>query len=253
MGQAEGSRTFWMVFGCGVLTAAFASGLLGAGRPGIVRGGGGDRAGTPRRGWSHSPGVVIRMRDVPVPRPQVPAPAGIVRQAPRPPQPTLGADGAAFRTRALAGPPRQPGIVRNPDFGRQLSSQRGLERDPGRFYWHRHGGVPYVHRFYHDVDWYGFWHGGAFFWMRPFGGFWWWYDPFFARWVYWYDNYWWWPGPGGALYVYMDNNYYPYDSVQGIVTVKSPQVETPPPAAPPPPETSAGAYASPDKTRLVRI
>jgi hypothetical protein len=230
----------------GALCAVAAGALIGAGRPGI------SRAGPSAAGTSApAPGVSIRQRELSVPQPRAPASHEIIRDGSPAPMPRTDFNGAPMRAGQLAAPPRQPGIMRDPNFAQRLAAQRAQEHSD-RFFWHRFGGVPYAHRFHNGVDWYGFYHGNDFFWTRYYGGFWWWFDPVFARWVYWYNDYWWWPGPGGALYVYMDNNYYPYDSVEEQVTVKRPQMEQPPMATPPP-ANEGQAYRSPDNSRLVQI
>lgn len=113
---------------------------------------------------------------------------------------------------------------------------------PRRHYWHRWGGRRYSHYYDGHVHWYGYPYGGSFFWMRPYGGFWWAWDSNFARWVYWNDGFWWWPGPGGAPYVYVYDGYYPYSTVR-----QSAQ------AAPPASPDASGVWTSPDGQRLVEV
>lgn len=75
-------------------------------------------------------------------------------------------------------------------------------------------------------------------WTRPWGGYWWWYEPGFGRWNYWYAGHWWWHGPAGATFIYMNDGYYPYAG-------------SPAPAAPA--SGAGGAWTSPDGTRVVEV
>jgi hypothetical protein len=125
----------------------------------------------------------------------------------------------------------------------RIQRREGVENVQGRHYWHESGGRRYSHFYDGRVHWYGYPFGASFFWMRPFGGFWWTWDARFSRWCYWYDGFWWWPGPGGTQFVYTNDNYYPYDTVrQGAYT-----------APPSPPADTSGSWMSPDGTRLVEI
>jgi hypothetical protein len=136
---------------------------------------------------------------------------------------------------------------------------------PNRSFSRNEGGRRFDHFFDRDGrHWSGARFGDRFFWFPFFAGYWWWYDPGFARWDYWWDGYWWWGGPGGAPYVYVNSTYVPYDQYGA----QAPQQEAPsPPSAPPsgtpniaPSEIPAdnpgavgGAWKSPDQKRLVQI
>lgn len=101
----------------------------------------------------------------------------------------------------------------------------------------------FSHHFDGRVHWYGYPFGASYYWLRPYGGFWWMWDAGYSRWVYWHDGFWWWPGPGGAHFVYLDNAYYPYEAVRRAGYAA-------PSAAP------AGApnvWTSPDGRRLIEV
>lgn len=123
-----------------------------------------------------------------------------------------------------------------------IRRRESVEVVPRRHYWHEHGGRRYSHYFDGRVHWYGYPFGASFFWMRPWGGFWWAWDANFARWVYWHDGFWWWPGPGGIAYVYVYDGYYPYSAVR-----------QPAYSAPPASPDASGAWTSPDGQRLVEV
>jgi hypothetical protein len=110
----------------------------------------------------------------------------------------------------------------------------------------RIGGAPaprFTHRFDGRVHWYGYPYGAGYYWLRPFGGFWWTWDARFSRWVYWNDGFWWWPGPDGAQFVYLRDDYYPYEAVRNAGY-----------AAPAAASAGArGAWTSPDGRRLVEV
>lgn len=116
------------------------------------------------------------------------------------------------------------------------------ETVPHRHFWHDHGGRRYSHYYDGHVHWYGWYGGSRFYWARPWGGFWWWYDPVFGRWSYWYDGHWWWGGPGGALYIYVNDDYYPYTPRAGTYERRADAA------------TGAGeAWTSPDGRRVVEV
>lgn len=123
-----------------------------------------------------------------------------------------------------------------------IRRREGAELAPRRHYWHDAGSRRYSHFYDGRVHWYGYPFGASFFWMRPFGGYWWSWDASFSRWVYWNDGFWWWPGPGGVQYVYVHDNYYPYSAIRQAAY-------SAPPAAP----DAAGAWTSPDGRRLIEI
>lgn len=117
----------------------------------------------------------------------------------------------------------------------------GTHRTRGRHSWHTYGGRRYSHYYDGGAHWYGWYGGSRFYWTRPWGGYWWWYEPGYGRWNYWYAGHWWWPGPGGAAYIYMNDGYYPYGEPQA-------------PAAPSVPAPGAGgAWTSPDGKRVVEV
>ncbi|MBI2789537.1 MAG: hypothetical protein HYX59_12725 [Elusimicrobia bacterium] len=101
----------------------------------------------------------------------------------------------------------------------------------------------FSHRFDGRVHWYGYPFGASYYWLRPYGGFWWMWDSGYARWVYWHDGFWWWPGPAGARFVQVGGDYYPYETVRRAWQAPS---AAPPAAAP-------GPWSSPDGRRLVEV
>jgi len=158
--------------------------------------------------------------------------------APRAAEPSPGfspAAGRGDRFRPSAAAPSVAAPVR-------IQRREGVETVPRRHYWHGSGRGRYSHYYDGRVHWYGYPFASSFFWMRPYGGFWWTWDARFSRWSYWNDGFWWWPGPGGVQYVFIDDNYYPYDSVR---------------RAPAAPAAAAGdgrgAWMSPDGRRLVEV
>ena len=69
---------------------------------------------------------------------------------------------------------------------------------------------------YRDADggqWYGFYEGDRFAWLRRHGGRWWWREPGQSRWLYYQVGYWWWQDPARTqdVYVYVDGTYAAYD------------------------------------------
>lgn len=156
--------------------------------------------------------------------------AGAVGIAPREVQP-----GSSVPSRISGFSPSAAGPV-------GIRRMEGVETAPRRHYWHEWGGRRYSHYYDGSVHWYGYPFGASFFWMRPYGGFWWAWDVNFARWVYWNDGFWWWPGPGGAQYVFVDDNYYPYSAVRQAAA-----------SAPPASRDANGAWTSPDGRRLIEV
>jgi hypothetical protein len=101
-------------------------------------------------------------------------------------------------------------IMHDHGFLGSLPQLQRAEREEGHYYWHRWNEVDYCH--YYDpwgYHWYGWYLGPRFFWVRVFGGRWWWYDPVQLRWCFWWDGDWWWPDPFhvNVLFLYRDGDY----------------------------------------------
>lgn len=122
------------------------------------------------------------------------------------------------------------------------------------YHWHDWNGYRVCHHYdefgYH---WWGFYVGETYFWTRYWNDGYWWYDPYYHRWVYLRDGQWWWQGPDGA-YVYTGGWYYRYGpGTGGVIMTPDP---TPPVEVPPgdntPPVNQTSAYSL-DGTRSVQI
>ena len=230
--------------------------LAGAGRRGS-RGGGaspGGRSAAPRRAGAAGPRVLIRMRRFSVPRPApIRSPAHVVRDRRRITWPRFDGSGAAISKQAAKAPPQShASIARNGSLVRNILARQRAETVPGRYYWHADNKVKYAH--YYDrqgIQWYGFYHGPAFYWTRHYEGRWWWYDQRAQRWVYWADGFWWWQAPSGTPFVYVENNYYPYEQ-PGVVTVNEPE-PLPPPTSTPSSSSEGRSTTSPDGARMVQV
>jgi hypothetical protein len=114
----------------------------------------------------------------------------------------------------------------------RIISRERNEAEPNRYYWHREGGLDYVHCYRGGAHWYGFYVGANYFWSRYHGGRWWWYDPGARRYVYFGDGNWWWQDPAAPqiVYVYQNDVYVPYDApAAGQAAPAAPAAE---PAAP---------------------
>lgn len=210
-----------------------------------------------------------REAPAPAPRPSSPAPGSgpiVPRPAPRapaPPERPRGAGprispgmpgmGGPIRRREPAGPgvtpaaplrpstpirPRRTGIP-PPEPGYGLRSVERVRVVPGRSTRHRWRDTQYWHHYDGRRHWYGWRAGRRFYWARPYGGYWWWYDPVGLHWSFWWGGHWWWRGPGNTLYIAVHDEYRPYDAV----------------AVAPPPVTSdaGGAVLSPDGRRTVQL
>jgi len=194
---------------------------------------------------------IIKMRTIRLSRPERLEQGRIVNDNRRIAVPRRFGNGAEIREQELRVPPsRHSEIVGDLGIRRSIDRARVDERVRNRFYWHDSGGRRFAHfRDDHDIDWFGFYFGPTFYWTRYYGNRWWWYDPGYARWVFWWDGYWWWQGPGGLAYVYMDNNYYPYE--EGSVTVQKAAPVSPAEAAPVP--GTGKQWTSPDLRRMVEV
>ena len=231
-------------------------GPRGGGRSWSGGSGGGQRAARPASPSEAKPSggpVVIKMRKMEVPAQQPRAcdrADSVIRERPRAMPEAKGWKGRGpAQPRATQPPAEHTTIVRDQRVVDDIVREQRVEVVPRKYYWHRDHGVRYAH-YYDGYHWYGFYHGPRFYWTRYWADHWWWYDPVYARWVFWHDGYWWWNGPRGAFFVYVDNSYYPYQP--GGVVVKQPEVEAPPQSAPT--SSSEGrTFPSPDKKREVQV
>lgn len=202
------------------------------------------------------------------------------RTLPRPPRVDRGLDRRHGDDREVRFP-HQPGERHHQDrWGRRLAPGRdhvriindrviidNIHRHERTWNRHNHHGYEWHHwnghRVGHHYDryrrhWWGFTIGSVFFWTRHHEGFYWWYDPYFHRWVYLHEGRWWYRDPGSmsVVYVYDDGRYYQYrDARGGVVLIP----DATPPADPAPSDPSAPAqperetYVSEDGTREVQI
>jgi hypothetical protein len=126
--------------------------------------------------------------------------------------------------------------------------------------WYEWNGYRTCHHYdsfgYH---WWGFYVGDSYFWTRYYADRYWWYDPYWHRWVYLHDGRWWWQDPlyPTVVYVIIDNNYYRYQDNAGTIVVRpdpTQPVEAPPaePSAPAPAPEQETMYSL-DGTRSVQI
>lgn len=247
-----------------VTTVAVAAALLmGAEREGrggghgVIQGGGGARGGGGRApsaaapaSRAPAPSTVIRQQRVVVPKAPMPAPEHVVREQRRFVAPRRNESGARItQPRASVPPSHHAAVVQNRVLINNIQRMQRVEVVPNRFFWHNVDGTRFCHFFDGRVHWWGFYQGPTFYWCQFFDDRWWWFDPRFARWVFWWNGFWWWPGPGGAAYVYIDNDYYPYQD-SGI-TIAYEEQQTAPSAIPAP---SAGSTTnSPDGRRMVQV
>lgn len=133
-------------------------------------------------------------------------------------------------------------------------------RDYG-YQWHHWDGREVCHHYDpYGYHWWGFYVGPVYFWTRYWDDNYWWYDPYWHRWVYLHDSRWWWRDPYNTevVYVYTDNGYYRYDDAPGGGGVVMNPDPTPPVVMPPDPEPTPVAqqpivYTSADGTRIVTI
>lgn len=150
------------------------------------------------------------------------------------------------------------GRIDRDDFYRNIHGvQDRWDRNDHGYHWHDWNGIPVCHRYddfgYH---WWGFYVGSSYFWTRYYNDMYWWYDPYWHRWVYLHDNRWWWQD-AGVTYIIVDNNYYRYGDNGGTV-VMTPDPTPPvvvPPAQPnaPAPAPNETMFYSEDGTRSVQI
>jgi hypothetical protein len=145
-----------------------------------------------------------------------------------------------------------PAPVQSGSVTRDISRRQRTEIVPNQDYWHRVGGTRYVHRYYGGAHWYGFYHGSAFYWHRYYNNYWWWHDPYYDRWVYWWNGNWWWPGPAG-VYVYVDNSYQPATAAALPPDVPAAPNDGTEPEGTTAASTTGGSWKSPDGKRMVQI
>lgn len=127
----------------------------------------------------------------------------------------------------------------------------------GVWWWHDHNG----YRLGHHCDargrhWFGWYIGTVYFWTVWHGDYYWHWDPYYERWVYWHQNRRWYEHPTTrVIYIYDDRRYYRYEDVGGGVVTRP---DTTPPVAQPPAEPGDAdpadeSYFSEDGTREVRV
>ena len=124
------------------------------------------------------------------------------------------------------------------------------------YHWHNWNGMNVCHHYdefgYH---WWGFYVGNDYFWTRYYNDGYWWFDPYWHRWVFLRDGRWWWQNPNGGMYYYDGDNYYQYDSGDsGVVMTPdpTPPVDVPPGDPTPAPANQTQVYSL-DGTRSIQI
>lgn len=137
---------------------------------------------------------------------------------------------------------------------------RGWNSNDHGYGWYEWNGYRTCHHYdTFGFHWWGFYVGNSYFWTRYSGDRYWWYDPYYNRWVYLHDGRWWWQDPvtPTVVYVIIDNNYYRYQDNAGTIVTR-PDPTTPvvaPPAEPaaPAPAPDQDTMYSLDGTRSVQI
>lgn len=151
------------------------------------------------------------------------------------------------------------GRIDRDDFHRNIRGvQERWDRNDHDYHWYDWGGTRVCHRYdAFNYHWWGFYVGSTYFWTRYDNDRYWWYDPYWHRWVYLHDNRWWWQDGGGVVYIIIDNRYYRYGNNGGTVIVipdPTPPVELPPAQpADPAPAPDQSLFYSADGTRSVQI
>jgi hypothetical protein len=160
----------------------------------------------------------------------------------------------------------QTRIFDNDRFHGERGRYERDEHERGRYYWHDFDG----NRFCHHYDqwgfhWYGWYIGDVYFWTRYWNDSYWYYDPYYGRWVYMRNGRWWYQDPVHTEVVYLytpeSNSYYQYDNAPGGGAVLTPDqtapITTPPsdPAQPGDPAQSAPSkiFYSGDARRSVQV
>jgi hypothetical protein len=122
------------------------------------------------------------------------------------------------------------------------------------YHWHDWNGTRVCHHYdefgYH---WWGFYIGEVYFWTRYYNDGYWWYDPYWHRWVWLRDGQWWWQDGDGVVYLYDGGVYYRYGQGDGGVVMTpdpTPPVDVPP--GDPAPSNQTAVYSL-DGTRSVQI
>ena len=148
----------------------------------------------------------------------------------------------------------------------RLRQHERAEQERGRYYWHDEDGDRRCHYYdEHGFHWWGFYIGSDYFWTRYYMDRYWWYDPYYGRWVYRHENRWWWQDPMDyrAIYLYQGNNYYRYEHTNNGIVLQPDQtppatpLPVPAPSDPTPAPAPAPAdekwYYSDDGTRSVQV
>jgi hypothetical protein len=150
------------------------------------------------------------------------------------------------------------GRIDHDDFHRNIRHEQGRwDRNDHDYHWHEWNGTRVCHHYdQFGFHWWGFYIGSSYFWARYYNDMYWWYDPYWHRWVYLRDGRWWWQD-AGVVYVIIDDNYYRYGNNEGTVIVTpdpTPPAEVPPgqPSTPAPAPAQATFY-SVDGSRSVQI
>lgn len=140
--------------------------------------------------------------------------------------------------------------------GRIRHHERDWRRGRYDYEWHDWNGRRLCH--YRDRvgrHWWGFYFGSTYFWARYHNDYFWWYDPYFRRWIYLHEGRWWYRDPINVTvyYIYDEGRYYRYRDARGGIALiadhSAPYVAPPAAPAPEPEET----YVSEDGSRQVLI
>ena len=100
------------------------------------------------------------------------------------------------------------------------------------YHWHDWNGWRVCHHYDEfGFHWWGFYIGDIYFWTRFYNDGYWWYDPYWHRWVWLRDGQWWWQDGAGVIYLYTGGVYYQYGQGDGGVVMTpdpTPPVDVPP-------------------------
>jgi hypothetical protein len=130
---------------------------------------------------------------------------------------------------------------------------RGWNSNDHGYGWYEWNGYRTCHHYdsfgYH---WWGFYIGDAYFWTRYANDRYWWYDPYYNRWVYLHDGRWWWQDPvtPTVVYVIIDNNYYRYQDNGGTIITRPDQTQ---PVVTPPAEPNVPSTPAPDQDTMYSL
>jgi hypothetical protein len=149
------------------------------------------------------------------------------------------------------------GRIDRDDFRHNIHREQDHWNDRDHdYHWHDWNGWRVCHHYdSYGFHWWGFYVGSVYFWTRYYNDNYWWYDPYFHRWVYMHEGQWWWTSDDGWIYVYNGGVYYRYQPSNGGVIMTpdpTPPVDVPPGDPTPAPVDQTSVYSL-DGTRSIQI